>query len=329
MAGRHRWQRRTLSFAGSQQFSEPLRKYCRLVTGSHPPSHQQIARALNVSGATVTRLKKDARKLNLIQIVYFPPQVQKLERGLHRRLRRHGICRVLVTEGDRIEVGHRAARLFEEIARDGATVVLDGGKSVACFIEALEQGRLSGVEIIPLVADPASYESSSYELMTRMATKYPVRVHCGKLPYWRSRELNKIARQVQKQASRADFIVLGVGPWNPSFTALEFVKHLGLNSKDLHKGYRDAVSAVVGYCAVGSEGQRVSVPEFEKKLPRSLSFSAMRALAATSRCTSMLLASGREKADPVLAAVRARACNTLVLDGELASHLLERLSSGV
>lgn len=327
MAGRHRRNRRVASSYREPRCSERLLQYCRLVTGSRPPSHRTIARLLKVSEATVARLKKDARRLKLVQILYFPPEVRRLERELYSSLRQYGIRRILVTEGDRLEVGNRAARFFEARARDGATVVLDGGKSVACFIEALAYNRMSAVRIIPMVADPASYENSCYELMTRMATKYPSRVRCGKLPYWHSKELDTIAGEVQTQASRADFVVLGVGPWDPSFTALQFAKHLGLNCTQLHEKYRDSVAAVLGYCAIGSTGIHVVVHEIEKKLPRALDFTRMQTLASSTRCTSLLLASGHEKADPVLAAVRGRACNVLVLDHDIAAHLLKRVSS--
>jgi DNA-binding transcriptional regulator LsrR (DeoR family) len=296
-------------------------RYCEAVFSKEGLSKLEIARILGVSPATVTRRDKEARARRLIRTVYAPPPCVSLERELFRTLGPWGIQGVLVCEGGRAAVGSRAAKAFEDTSRNGQTVVLDGGRTVAGFVESLTDGLRERMRIIPLVADPASYDSSSYELMTRMAIKYRAAVWCGKLPYWKSPALRPIHDQIHRAALQANFIVLGAGPWRRSFTALQFVEHLGLETDRLLLRYRGKVCAVVGYCGLREDGSHRRIPEVYRRLQRSLDYSELKRLAASSRCTSMLLAATRDKLDPVLASIRARICNLLVVDEELAFDL--------
>src|SRR5262249_49496926 len=161
---------------------------------------------------------------------------------------------------------------------------------------------------IPLAADPPSYVVSAYELMTRMAVKYPAQVRCEKLPYLQGALLNGIHRKVREKARSADFVFLGVGPWDRPFTALAFVRRLGEDPEQLGRKYSE-VACMCGYCALDRAGGHIPLREVEAKMPRALTFRQLRRLAGGDRCQVVLLAATLEKLDAVLTALRAGVCN--------------------
>lgn len=309
---------------GNLDYDPSLFAVCHHLSLDEPHSQKEIARELNLHESKVSRLAKQARAQRFLRSVFAPPIDQRLQDQLRRSLLPRGVRKVLVAETAEA-VGHTAARWFEKHARSGQGVVLDGGKTVGSFVESLARNVFENMEIVPICADPASYEASAYELMTRMAMKYPVKVKCQKLPFWRSRHLRSIHEQVRKRARRARFVFLGTGPWKDPFTALRFVEHLGLNHRTLERKYQARVCAAVGYCAVSSDGRHVPIKEIDERLPRSLEFGDLRRLAGGTRCNCVLLASGAEKCQAILAVLAAGVCNTLITDRDLASRLLARL----
>lgn len=286
-------------------------------------SEKEIAKALRVSNSTVSRYLNYARQIGLVHIAVSPRPNIALGKQLEGYVAGFGVSKVIVAGTSLPAVGQAAARLFEACGKRRVTAVLDGGLTLSSFVEALFPGVFEQVTIVPICADPASYPVSAYELMARMATKYPV-AHCMKLPHLKGKLLEPLHRSARKAAEQADFIFLGTGPWQGGFTALNFVRHLGLNPNRLRSKYR-RVAGVCGYCALDAAGKQIAMREVDRRLPRSLTFPQLRRM-ASSGCTVAVLAASGKKLKPLLAVLMARMCNTLILDEELATVLLDRVT---
>src|SRR5205823_3261734 len=105
---------------------------------------------------------------------------------------------------------------------------------------------------------------------------------CVRPPYHMGPLLLPQQRAVQSTARAADFVLLGTGPWKPGFTALEFVRHLGLDPSELQETCRGVV-CLSGYHALDAGGNYVKIQQIDDRMPRSLSFHQLRALVRRSQ----------------------------------------------
>lgn len=296
----------------------------------HEQSQADIAAELKVSVATVSRLLEYARGAQLVQFVLVPPFHQLLAQALEERLAGWGVRKVLVTESDgRGVVGHAAAWHFEKTAPASATVVLDGGWTVRDFVAAVPRQAHRAIHLLPIAADPPSYRVSASELMTLFAAKcLHVQVH--KVPHLAnlvgSPLLKTRHKTIQRLAATADFVVLGIGPWAVNFTALDFVADLGFRPESWKKKHAH-IAAVSGYYPLSAEGAFVSVAELQRYLPHALAFDDLVQIARRPDKQVLLLAAAADKCAAVIVAIKARLCNTLVLDQPLATVLLERIGA--
>jgi DNA-binding transcriptional regulator LsrR (DeoR family) len=297
----------------------------------HGEPQRKIAQELGVSPSTVSRLLEAARAHGLVHFVLSPPGHDPLSHLLQTKLRRlgHPIRTVLVADGEgRALVGYAAARHFEGTAPERTTVVLDGGWTVADFVSALPPQTRRRVTIVPIAADPPSYRISASELMTVLAAKC-VFHSLQKIPHLvylnPGAFLQNKYDAVVRAARDADFVVLGVGPWQPGFTALEFVQDLGFRPEAFSRRKGRRIAAVSGYLPLTAGGELVPLREIEPYLPRAIGLEALRGLARRADRQLLVIAASEAKAGAVLAAVRAGLCNTLVLDRPLALALVDLL----
>jgi DNA-binding transcriptional regulator LsrR (DeoR family) len=294
---------------------------------------KDIAAKLNVSPATVTRDLEFALERKFVRFKLDPPHHLDLAHRLEEKLATEGIRRVIVApvpwsnlgHAAARNVGHAAARFFEAKASNGETVVLDGGHTVSSFVDSLAGGDFENLSIIPIAADPPSYEVSAYELMTRMAVKYRG-ARCQKLPFQTGALLDPSRFAIIEKAKKADFVFLGTGPWAVGNTALDFVSHLGLTPESIRE-LHPTVACMCGYLGIDHHGRPVTLrADVTSRLQRSLEFEDLVALSAGA-CHVVLLAATEQKAQAVISDIRARICNTLVLDEKLADALLATWAS--
>lgn len=310
----------TATFSSPELLSEIL-KVCRLYY-EQDLKGREIAKKLGWSEAKVSKLLDLGRRKKIVRTSVHPPLHMGISEHLETflRARKTAVRSVIVTPPGSSSAGQAAARYFEGRAPTGSTVVLDGGRTVKDFVQSLTPGLLKNLTIVPICADPPSYEVSAYELMTRMALKLPDFVRCAKLPHHRGKVLDAVHRSVRAQAKLANFVLLGLGPWESGFTALDFVRHLGLDPDEVKRNYRQ-IACMCGYLALDADGRHVEVPVIDERMPRALSFHDLQALVRSRRCEVILIAASREKLKPVQIAVSAGLCTTLVLDEELGDAL--------
>lgn len=291
-------------------------------------SQAEIAGHLRTNRTRVHRLLTTAREMGWIHVKIDPPTNVVLEASLSGLLADSGIRNVRVAVDGVAQVGHAAARYFEELARSQCTVVLDGGWTVAAFTVALTPNRFESVTICPIAADPPSYGVSAYEQMWSMSLIYPKDVRRLRPPHFGqgSPELKELRSDVRQKARAADFVVLGVGPWKKGFTALEFTTHIGLSSNQLFRQY-DNIKAMCGYCAINENGRHVSLPPVDERMFRALEIADLRQIAKDPKRDVMIVAAGEEKLVPLVTAINARICNVLVIDQDLGAALEKLVSA--
>lgn len=283
---------------------------------------KQIADRLGVHPSTVSRLLAEARSRGLVHFTLCPPLDLDLARQLRERLAGTSVREALVSPPGRTAVALAAARHFEQVAgHSNMTLVVDGGFTVRDFAEGLKPGLFQRVTIAPIASDPPSYDVGAYELMTRLSIKYPVHVRCLKPPLRLDPGLQGDHEAVRRAAADADVVVLGAGPLIPHFSALEFMRHLGLDLNRIRSRYT-RIACLCGYYPMDEHGTLVRMPELEERLPRTLRFEDLKSLAAGGRCRSILVAAGAEKARAVAGVVEGGLANTLIADRDLALELL-------
>lgn len=288
-------------------------------------SQKDVADQLGKGEPAISLLKREALAYGILRVTYHPPRLSDLESRLKDKLTPYRIRDVVVCARD---VGVAAARYYETIVDIGHTLVLDGGITVSDFVAALASVSLPpSLTVIPLCADPPSYDVSAYECMTRLATLFPGVVHCEKLPHLTSPQLDKDHRRIRRLAASADTVVLGCGPWKAGFTASEFLRNLGLRPQRFRAKYRN-VTCVCGYCALDYMGRLVRLRHVERLMPRALDFDGIRKLSASSDSRVILLAQTANKAASVLNSLAAGMASVVIVDEDLARSLLRICEEG-
>src|SRR3970282_672616 len=147
---------------------------------------KNIARALGVSAATVSRLLKRAFDEGLVRVELDRPRREELEAGL---IERFGLRdAVVVAAGGRgdlkAELGGAAAVYFEKIAANGMRVGLSCGFKVDETIRQLRERRFRDLALYPLSGESTLKLVDLFPntLVGMMAAKYRPHVTAYALP---------------------------------------------------------------------------------------------------------------------------------------------------
>jgi DNA-binding transcriptional regulator LsrR (DeoR family) len=281
---------------------------------------REAAERLGIGMAKAFRLKQLAQETGILRthLLYLPPPHLALQSELQSRLLQHGMREVVVC---RASVPQRTARYFEDGIQDKDTVVVDGGVTIRKFVRSLSEPLVRDLNIMPVCADPPSYEYSAYETVVTMAVKcqsLETRTHIpspgdtASAAHW---------RRLRRIALRARYVFLGTGPWQAGYTALEFVRHFGHDPRAFRARYPN-VKSTCGYFALDEKGQHVPLPDIDCVVGRALLFEDLQRLASGRKCHAVLVAGSRSKVTAVKNAILARVCNTLIIDEELGQGLL-------
>ncbi len=292
---------------------------CELYYGQNLPQ-KEVARQLGVSPATVSRLLQSARDEGIVRITIHPPLDIDLSQRLQQKLAPLGVRHVCVAGEGQSSVGQAAARFFDANIEPGATVVVDGGRTIERFVDALPSGGVAGLTVIPIATDPPSYSVSAYELMTRLASKFDRAVK-RKLPYSLHKQLDQIYDECRAAARQADIVLLGCGPWASGYTALDFLHHLGFDPSEAARRHPHVVG-VCAYQPLSATGELVVAPEIHDSMRHALTGADLQELSEDADRAVCLLAAGAAKRDAVRGVIAARMCNALFVDCELAEALL-------
>jgi DNA-binding transcriptional regulator LsrR (DeoR family) len=303
-------------------------------------SQKDIAKALGVSAATVSRLLKRAMDEGLVRVELDLPRTEELETGL---VQRYGLREAVVVasggRGDlRAELGAAAAAYFEKVAGNGMRIGLSCGFTLYHTIHSLRERRFRDLTLYPLSGESTLklVDIFSNTLVGMMAAKYRPHVRAYALPVQHLLSLTEIERERRRllrdpevrsiyDAARAvDIALVGVGviaEQTPGFCSL--AESYGVSVKRLRQL---GVVGEINYQPFDAEGRVVDRPELRALSRRLLSVEAehLQALSKRDDRYVIAVAGGRAKVEALRGALAGRLLNTLVTDEDAAVALLRR-----
>lgn len=288
----------------------------------------QIAEQLGVSQPTVNRLIKRGRQLGLVEIKIKSP-VEPLIDLEERLLALGGISRAVVvpTVSDNPQtalqaVGAAAARLLLEEITDGDTICITGGKGVSAVVAGLQVARPFDIEVVPATGCvQGKHYTDVNHVSTLLADKLGGRAYQIHAPLFadnpaeRAMLINmRSVADVFKRAREAKVAIVGIGSiltddssyydLHPSSsTDRDAIERSGA-SCELLAHLLDDRGQVCGYSLNGSLVS-LTLQEFAS-IP-----------------TKIGVASGPNKARPILSIMRGNHLDTLVTDEATGMRILD------
>lgn len=301
-------------------------------------SQKNIASALGVSAATVSRLLKRAFDDGLVRVELDLPRAEELETALVRRFGlRDAVVVAAGGRGDiKEELGGAAAAYFEKIAANGMRVGLSCGFTLYQTIRALRERRFRDLTLYPLSGESTLKLVDLFPntLVGMMAAKYRPHVTAYALPVQHLLSLGQIERErrrllrdpeirgIYEAAQSVDIALVGVGfigEQTPGFCAL--AESYGISVRRLRQL---GVVGEINYQPFDAAGRIVDHPELRALMRRVLSVDGDRLQALSERADRhvVAVAGGKAKVEAVRGALRGRFMNVLVTDEDVAAALL-------
>jgi DNA-binding transcriptional regulator LsrR (DeoR family) len=301
-------------------------------------SQKDIARALGVSAATVSRLLKRAYDEGLVRVELDLPRTQALETAL---VQRYGLRdAVVVASGGRADVreelGVAAAAYFEKIATHGMRVGLSCGFTLYQAVHALRERRLRDLVLYPLSGESTLklVDISPNTLVGMAAAKYRPHVTAYALPVQHLQSPRQLLRErrrllrdpeirrIYAGAQDVDVALAGIGligEQTPGFCAL--AETYGVSVKRLRQL---GVVGEINYQPFDGDGRIVDRPELRALVQRVLAVDGphLQALSRRDDRWVIAVAGGAGKVEAVRGALRGRFMNVLVTDQDVAAALV-------
>jgi DNA-binding transcriptional regulator LsrR (DeoR family) len=302
-------------------------------------SQKDVAAALGVSAATVSRLLKRAFDEGLVRVELDLPRTQELETALVERFGlRDAVVVAVGGRGDvKEELGVAAAAYFEKVAASGLRVGLSCGFTLYHTIRALRDRRFRDLDIYPLSGESTLklVDLSPNTLVGMMAAKYRPHVTAYALPVQHLVSLREIERErrrllrdsevrrIYEAAQAVDIVLVGVGQiaeQTPGFCSL--AESYGVSVRRLREF---GVVGEINYQPFDAEGRIVDRPELRGLMRRVLSVSGDRLQDLSRREDRYVIAvaGGRSKVEAVRGALKGRFMNVLVTDEDVAQAVLK------
>jgi DNA-binding transcriptional regulator LsrR (DeoR family) len=303
-------------------------------------SQKDIAKAVGVSAATVSRLLKRAFDDGLVRVELDLPRREELESGLIERLGlRDAVVIAAGGRGDlKEELGAAAAVYFEKIAASGLRIGLSCGFTLYQTIRQLRERRFRDLALYPLSGESTLRQVDLFPntLVGMMAAKYRPHVKAFALPVQHLLSLREIERErrrllrdpdirtIYEAAQSVDIALVGIGmigEQTPGFCSL--AESYGVSVKRLRQL---GVVGEINYQPFDAAGRIVDRPELRVLMRRILSVGGDRLQALSRRPDRYVvaIAGGRAKLEAVRGAVAGHFMNVLVTDEDVATQLLRR-----
>ncbi len=301
-------------------------------------SQKDIAAALGVSAATVSRLLKRAFDEGLVRVELDLPRTEELETELAKRFGlREAVVVAAGGRGDlKAELGVAAAAYFEATARNGMRIGLSCGFTLYQTIRALRERRFRNLSLYPLSGESTLKLVDLFPntLVGMMAAKYRPHVRAYALPVQHLTSLREIERErrrllrdgeiraIYEAAHNVDIALVGIGliaEQTPGFCSLS--ESYGVSVRRLRQL---GVVGEINYQPFDREGRIVDRPELRVLSRRILSVEGDRLQALSRRPDRRVIAiaGGRGKVEALRGALQGRFLNTLVTDADAATALL-------
>jgi deoxyribonucleoside regulator len=290
-------------------------------------SQQEIASKLGKSRPTISRMLAEARRVGIVQIDIHVPEERSptLERALQDRFGLSDVRVQLLPKGDASPadtLGQAAATYLQAIMRDGMTVGVSNGRTLAATAKYLRPERslqLSIVQIIGALGDDnpridgpdiARSLADAYDADCRFL-HVPLLVESVAVKQTLVRDRN--ISQTLRMGAAADVALLGVGTLDTADRSPIFDGFLSASEMAQLRD-ADAVGHVCGEFYTRS-GERAPVDINDRTI--AIGLSALRKIP-----TVIAVAGGATKAEAILGAIRGGYFNTLITDDRAAIRML-------
>ena len=289
----------------------------------------EIATEFGVSRSNVSRLLKACRDERIVEIRVREPTASAacLEQELVRRFALKGAVLVPFEPNQELRlaaVGRAAATLLDGVLRDGMILGVSWGQALLHTVASFHPERSRAVDVIQLMGGLGARDSESdgAQLALRLAERFSGRCYVLPAPlYVRAEETRRILteepdiRLVLDKAAKADVALVGVGTNVPRANALVRAGYLSedQSAELLRQG---VVGNILGrpldvrgnVCPIELDRRVVAIEaEALRRIPLVVG-----------------VATGLEKCDALLGALRGRFVNTLVTDERTAAEILSR-----
>jgi DNA-binding transcriptional regulator LsrR (DeoR family) len=302
-------------------------------------SQKDVAKALGVSPATVSRLLKRAVDEGLVRVELDLPRTQELETALVQRFGlREAVVIAAGGRGDtREELGVAAAAYFEKVVAHGMRVGLSCGFTLYQTVRALRERRIRDLLLYPLSGESTLklVDISPNTLVGMMAAKYRPHVTAYALPVQHVASLREVERERRRQlrdpeirriyeaAQAVDVALVGIGQIGektPGFCSL--AESYGVSVRRLRQL---GVVGEINYQPFDAAGELLDHPELSILMRRVVSVDSRRLQALSRRDDRYVIAvaGGKSKAEAVRGAVNGKFMNVLVTDEDVALTLLK------
>lgn len=303
-------------------------------------SQKDIAKAVGLSAATVSRLLKRAFDDGFVRVELDLPRMEELETGLMKRFGlRDAVVVAAGGRGDlKEELGATAAAYFEKIAANGMRIGLSCGFTLYQTIRQLRERRFRDLALYPLSGESTLRQVDLFPntLVGMMAAKYRPHVQAYALPVQHLLSLGEIERErrrllrdpeirtIYDAAQSVDIALVGIGmigEETPGFCSL--AESYGVSVKRLRQL---GVVGEINYQPFDREGRIVDRPELRVLMRRILSVGGDRLQALSKRSDRYVvaMAGGRAKLEAVRGALAGHFMNVLVTDEDVATLLLRK-----
>ena len=288
----------------------------------------EIGRRMNTSRSTVSRMLKDSRDSGVvrIQINYPWKRVHRLENQLCKRFDLRE-CRVLESRDRPIDeifkgMGLFAADFLDNFLRDGMTLGVSYGRSIAATINQLSPSRhvdLTVVQILgalgsgnPLIEGP--------DLVRALANLYQAKYHYLYTPMLvESAHMRDLLmqepniRETLDLGRKADAIILGIGSHDEEASGLIWTGYVG--KKEL--AFLHSRGAVGHMCAqhFDSSGKMLDIGLNKRVI--SIGLESLKGIE-----TVIAVAGTEEKAPAILGALKGKYIDILITDDSAAKSML-------
>lgn len=287
----------------------------------------EISVLLNISTATVNRLIKQGRELEMVQVSINSPyqRLFDLERELVSRWPLESVLVTPAVTDNAVttlgQVGAAAGALLLDSVGDGDTIAISGGKAVRAMIENLPTDRTLDVNVVPMTGGvQGQHYTDVNHVATLLAEKLGGRatlIHAplfAETPEERDMLMSvRSVREVFDVARRSSIALVGVG-------SVAGAQSTYYEAVSMTEGARQALadSEVTGEFLghlIDADGTLSDI-EFNSRLV------ALPPDEAARIPTTVGVVSGKEKTEPIGAVLAGGYINSLVLDEETARGVL-------
>ena len=288
-------------------------------------SQEAIATMLNLSRATVSRTLKEARQRGIVQIRVVPPS-NRLH-ALEEKLCRHfGLKYAVVVEtasldDTRNRLGRAAAEFVLTHLHREAVLGVSDGKTAAAVAEHLKIAESLKVHVVPLVGGVGAQEAQTHPsgVARTAANNLDGFTYLLNAPAMAQDAAAKdiflndpIVKKAYTFVRKVEVAIVGVGAINAN-TAL--VRHGVLSVEEIDEARE--LGAVGAICARFYDQNGKSLPSSFEDRTISVTLHGLQKIPV-----SLAVASGMDKAEAILAALKGRLINGLGTDRETAETLI-------